>query len=419
MVLYTKNNPSNTLTNFVLDSGSIQHIVCDRKLFLEGLLQKNTTKISWGNNSIINSVGIGSIAFMYNNTKIILNNCLYIPTFTVNIISVQKIINKGFTVEFKQYEAVVSKNAKILFKATLQNNLYSINLEDKIITNNVLLAKAIKNNKRDNNINYSNWNNKTVQFINLWHMRYSHKNVDTICTLLNVKKLNNFQLNCNICAKAKLTNNISRDITPKPVNYLDKVVIDICGPITPLTHNNYKYIIFFLDAATRHLDFKLLKFKSEAFQAFKDYKTKVENQSNRTIKIIGTDNGLEFVNSRFKEFTTNYGIIHQFSSPYTPEQNCLIERINRTIIETTRALLFNSTMDLKYWGEALETAVYLYNITPHSSIQFKSPFKVLNNRKPSNKNIRIWGSIAYYKDKTTGLKKLEPRARMAILVGFN
>ena len=108
-------------------------------------------------------------------------------------------------------------------------------------------------------------------------MRYRHKNVDTICTLLNVKKPSNFQLNCNICAKAKLTNNISREITPKPLNYLDKVVINICGPITLLTHDNYKYIIFFLDAATRHLNFKLLKLKLEAFQAFKEYKVKVEN----------------------------------------------------------------------------------------------------------------------------------------------
>jgi hypothetical protein len=56
---------------------------------------------------------------MYNNTKIILNNCLYVPTFTVNIISIQKRINKNFTVKFKQNEAIVSKNAKILFKASL------------------------------------------------------------------------------------------------------------------------------------------------------------------------------------------------------------------------------------------------------------------------------------------------------------
>ena len=93
---------------------------------------------------------------MYNNTKIILSNCLYIPTFTINIISVQRIINKNFTVEFKQNEAIVSRNAKILFKASLHNNLYSINLENKIITENVLLAKAVKNSRRNNNINYSN-----------------------------------------------------------------------------------------------------------------------------------------------------------------------------------------------------------------------------------------------------------------------
>ena len=136
--------------------GSTQHIVCEQKLFLEGSLQRKNTRISWGNNSVINSVGIGKIAFMYNNTKIILSNCLYILTFTINIISVQRIINKNFTVEFKQNEAIVSRNAKILFKASLHNNLYSINLENKIITENVLFAKAVKNSRQNNNINYSN-----------------------------------------------------------------------------------------------------------------------------------------------------------------------------------------------------------------------------------------------------------------------
>ena len=59
----------------------------------------------------------------------------------------QKIISKNCTIEFKQNEVIVSKNAKILFKASLLNNLYSINLENKIIIENILLANTIKNSK--------------------------------------------------------------------------------------------------------------------------------------------------------------------------------------------------------------------------------------------------------------------------------
>ena len=62
--------------------------------------------------------------------------------------------------------------------------------------------------------------------------------------------------------------------------------------------------------------------------------------------------------------------------------------------------------------------MYLYNRTPHSQIQFKTPYFALHNTKPDITNIKVFGSIAYYKDKTTGLKKLDPRAKKAILVGF-
>ena len=66
----------------------------------------------------------------------------------------------------------------------------------------------------------------------------------------------------------------------------------------------------------------------------------------------------------------------------------------------------------------MSTAIYLYNRTLHNQIQFKTPYQVLHNTKPNITNIKVFGSIAYYKDKAIGLKKLDPRAKKAILVGF-
>ena len=77
---------------------------------------------------------------------------------------------------------------------------------------------------------------------------------------------------CEICIKSKLTNQQNKEITPKPKIYLEKVVTDLCGPISPPTINSERYIIFFLDSATRYIEFKLLKFKSEAYKAFIEFK---------------------------------------------------------------------------------------------------------------------------------------------------
>ena len=75
-------------------------------------------------------------------------------------------------------------------------------------------------------------------------------------------------------------------------------------------------------------------------------------------------------------------------------------------------------MPLYYWDLVLETAVYIYNIIPHSSLNYILPFERLYNKKPNLNNIKIQGSIAYYLNKTQTIK-LEPRAKKAILVGFN
>ena len=83
-----------------------------------------------------------------------------------------------------------------------------------------------------------------------------------------------------------------------------------------------------------------------------------------------------------------------------------------------RALLFRSNICLKYWQEAIEASVYLYKITPHAYLK-SSPLCRLYNKEPNTKNLKIWNSIAYYKDKTTSLIKLEPRAKLGILVGYN
>jgi len=83
-----------------------------------------------------------------------------------------------------------------------------------------------------------------------------------------------------------------------------------------------------------------------------------------------------------------------------------------------RCILFTAKLPKYLWGEAVNTAFYLYNRTPHSQLQFKTPYEALYNTKPDIINIKVFKLITYYKNKATGLKKLDPRARKAILLGF-
>lgn len=87
----------------------------------------------------------------------------------------------------------------------------------------------------------------------------------------------------------------------------------------------------------------------------------MENQCNLTIKILRSDNGAEYSSSQFVDFCKATGIEHQFTVPYTPQQNGVSERKNRTVMEMARCLLKEKEMPNKFWAEAVNTSVYLLN----------------------------------------------------------
>ena len=123
----------------------------------------------------------------------------------------------------------------------------------------------------------------------------------------------------------------------------------------------------------------------------------VENQSGKKIKILRTDWGQEFVNTAFNALLTKYSIVHKHSAPYAHEQNGAAERVNRTIMEKARCLLFQCGLSTNYWPFIVEAAIYLYNHTWHSAIS-KTLFEARFGKKPNIANIRLFGSITYVKN---------------------
>ena len=107
-----------------------------------------------------------------------------------------------------------------------------------------------------------------------------------------------------------------------------------------------------------------LKTKDETFKYFKEFKDLVENQQSTRIKRLRSDNGGEFCSMEMENYLKKNGIVHQKTNAYTPEQNGLCERYNRSIVEKARCLLFDAQFDKQLWAEAVNTAVYLKNRSP-------------------------------------------------------
>ncbi|MBW0573805.1 hypothetical protein O181_113520 [Austropuccinia psidii MF-1] len=129
--------------------------------------------------------------------------------------------------------------------------------------------------------------------------------------------------------------------------------MDICGPISPLSHGQNKYIFQLIDGYSCMRFIFLLKSKSESFDKFVEFQRLAENQTGRQMKIVVSDNGGEFVNSKFKELFSRQGIIHQPTAPYTPQQNPISEHGNCTLFEKVRVMLQDYQVPSEWWGEAI------------------------------------------------------------------
>ena len=192
---------------------------------------------------------------------------------------------------------------------------------------------------------------------------------------------------------------------------------DICELNGNLTRGGNRYFVTFIDDYSRYTYVYLMKHKDEVFDRFKVYKSIVENQKEKKIKILRSDRGGEYFPANFSSFYEEHGIIHQRTSPYTPQQNGLAERKNRTLVDMVNSMLLSSKLPFNLWGEALLSACHIHNRIP-SKITKTSPYELWNGRKPNLSYIRVWGCLAYYRVPDPKRTKLGPRAMKSVFVGY-
>ena len=196
---------------------------------------------------------------------------------------------------------------------------------------------------------------------------------------------------------------------------LELVHTNVCGPMLTQAKGGYEYFITFTDDYSRYGYVYLMKRKSEDFEKFKEFRAEVENQLGKHIKVIRSDRGDEYLLGDFKDYLTQNGIVSQLTAPGTPQQNGVVERRNRTLLEMVRSMMSYSTLPISFWGYALNTTIHLLNLVPSKHVP-KTPMGLWSGRKPSMRYLHIWGCPAHVlKGKPN---KLEPKSEVCLLVGY-
>ncbi|KAK1653192.1 hypothetical protein QYE76_070997 [Lolium multiflorum] len=203
--------------------------------------------------------------------------------------------------------------------------------------------------------------------------------------------------------------------TSRPLELLH---LDLFGPSHYDTLGGSKYGLVIVDDYSRYSWVFLLKSKDETHREFITFAKKAQRMYESEIKAIRTDNGTEFKNYTMQEFVDDEGIKHEFSAPYTPQQNGVVERKNRTIIDMARTMLSEFNSPHNFWGEAISTAVHYSNRLFLRPLHNKTPYELLTGNKPNVMYIRVFGCKCLVNNNKGKLGKFETRTREGIFVGY-
>lgn len=338
-----------------------------------------------------------------NGKPIEIKNVLHVPELAVNLLSVSRIAENGNVVIFDKKGCTI-KNEKdeVLAYCKQANGVYR--LETKRMC---MLAKST---------------NTAME----WHRRLGHVNFQTLKRMksnpmygIKFDDDGNEVQNCVVCAKGKHTRNsfTKSETTTKQV--LELVHSDLAGPMENISYGGAKYMLVFVDDFSRMVFLYFLKQKSEVLEKFIDFKNMMENQMNAKIKIFRTDNGGEYVGKEFEKFCRLSGIEHQLTAPHTPQQNGVAERMNRTVIEKARCLVFDANLNKRVWAEACNMAAYIRNRTPSSSIGYKAPIEMWTGEGVNLEMLKLFGSDVMVHIPAAQRKKWSAKSTKMTFVGYD
>jgi hypothetical protein len=194
---------------------------------------------------------------------------------------------------------------------------------------------------------------------------------------------------------------------------------DLCGPLPMVSFFDFKYFLTSIDDYSKRTWIYFLKLKNEVFNMFLAYKVLVEKQPGQHILKLRSDNGGEYVNNKFITFCTEQGIQMQHTVPYTPQQNGVVERKNRTLKEMANCMLQSKGLSLRFWAEAINCANYIVNRTPTDVLKNITPEEAWSSIKPDVSHSHVFGSEAWAHIPDEKHKALEPKSEKCIFVGYS
>ncbi|RZB99644.1 Callose synthase 7 isoform B [Glycine soja] len=329
----------------------------------------------------------------------------HVPELKKNLISIGIMDGKGFKCNTENGVMKIQKGSTMVMKGIKRGNLYI--LQGTTCVEDGLVAFASRSNK------------SIPDLTQLWHMRLGHMSEKGMMILQKQQLLGNQKLDELKFCEHHVFGKQHRIKFPKAIHTtkgtLDYIHADCWGPTRVPSLGGGRYFLSIIDDYSRMTWIYITSQKSQAFKCFKEWKTLIEKQTERKVKRLKTDNGLEFCSTEFNKFCRDEGIARQLTVRNTRQQNGVVERMNKTLLERTRCLLSSVGLNRSFWEKAINTTCFLINKTPSTAIGLKTPIEIWNGKTTNYSNLRVFGCNAYYH---VNEGKLVPRSRKGLFMGY-
>jgi len=172
--------------------------------------------------------------------------------------------------------------------------------------------------------------------------------------------------------------------------------------------------------SSHYVRVKPIRTKDEASGILTEWITRLETETGGKVNFLRTDGGGEYMGGEFQRWLKSKGIRHELTNPSTPQENGMAERLNRTILEMMRSMMFDTKLPKSFWTFAVNYSQEILNRLPTRALTEKmTPFEALYKRKPSVAHMRIFGCPVYVHVPDAKRGKLDAKAVSGLFVGLS
>lgn len=365
--------------------------------------QRQTVRL--GDDNEIEVAGKGSVAIQLQDgqTKL-LQNVQFVPNLAHNLLSVGQLMSSGYAVIFEGNSCSikdVKTGIQLMKISRTRNNMFPLEFSCPAVANMVI---------------------KASEEAMLWHERFGHLSIQGLQILtrknmvLGMPKLQKLKY-CDACFHSKLT----RQPYPSGVAWrakekLQLVHADLCGPMQVESMGGSRYFFLLIDDFSRMSWTYFIKSKDETFNCFQKFLVMVERETGLKLKTLRTDRGGEFISNEFRNYCEKLGIKHEFTAPYSPQQNGIAERKNRTLVERARSMMKSKHLPIFFWAEAIATVAYLSNLSPTRAVRGRTPYEAWRGSKPSKFDDRAQKTIFIgYSSESKAYRLFDPETKKVVI----